>query len=425
MNYTKKIKDAVDKQTALLEKAKAENRVFSDEEKSSFDVLQAEIVSLQETAERASKAASNHAGIVDPVDVAPVVIVGKDHAAERPFANMREQLVAIKNVSTGVTDERLIKMNNALGLNVGKGSDGGFALQPSFLGMAIETALKEDPVISRVDSFAIQQGSNKVEWNDFEEESVATTVMGGVRAYWTAEATATTATKPKMKEKSLKLQKLMGVSYSSYELDTASNFSEQVFQRGFTAAILKEVGAAIVEGDGVGKPLGLNKSGSLVTVSKESAQTADTVLWQNIVKMAPRLIDTAGNVVWVVHPDVLQQLYAMYFDPATANNMSRVFIPGGANGSTTPFMLGYPVIVSQNCAAIGDLGDILFTNLSDYLMVYRGGIASDVSIHVQFLTAENTYRFIYQMNGMPKREKPLTIKNSALQRSNIVTLQAR
>jgi len=50
-----------------------------------------------------------------------------------------------------------------------------------------------------------------------------------------------------------------------------------------------KVNDAILNGDGVGKPLGILNAGCTVTVSKESSQAADTVKAQNIAKMWSRM----------------------------------------------------------------------------------------------------------------------------------------
>jgi HK97 family phage major capsid protein len=86
---------------------------------------------------------------------------------------------------------------------------------------------------------------------------------------------------------------------------------------------------------------------------------------------------------------------------------------------------GRPIIETDHCAALGDKGDIIFADLSDYMLITKGGVIADTSMHVQFLAAENCYRFIFRANGMPKKNSALTIKNSSNTRSSFVTLAAR
>jgi HK97 family phage major capsid protein len=86
---------------------------------------------------------------------------------------------------------------------------------------------------------------------------------------------------------------------------------------------------------------------------------------------------------------------------------------------------GRPIVESDHCSALGTIGDINFVNFEDYIMIFKGGLQQDYSIHVQFLTAQNCFRFIFYANGMPKRSSALTIKNSSNTRSSTVKLQTR
>lgn len=99
-------------------------------------------------------------------------------------------------------------------------------------------------------------------------------------------------------------------------------------------------------------------------------------------------------------------------------------MPASSQG-TLATMKGRPIIESDLCATLGTVGDINFVDLSQYMLITKGGVQSDVSMHVQFLAAENCYRFIFRANGMPKKNTALTIKNSSNTRSSFVTLATR
>ena len=74
---------------------------------------------------------------------------------------------------------------------------------------------------------------------------------------------------------------------------------------------------------------------------------------------------------------------------------------------------------------MGDKGDVILGDPKGYLVISKGGIQSAFSIHVAFLSAENCFRFTFRANGRPKRQKQITIKNSANKRGDFVTLAAR
>jgi HK97 family phage major capsid protein len=357
----------------------------------------------------------------------PIFATPKDHKPLILFSNFADQLKAVRNAAiNGTVDQRLAKLNAqnaALGANEGNPDEGGYAVQSDFAGMMMDTAAKAGEILSRVDTYQISGNANRVEWTEIDESSIATTVFGGVQVYWAAEAAAVTASKPKLTDRELKLQKLMGIAYATYELENDSNFASQLYSRAFALAIQRELEGCVISATGAGKPLGYLKGGALVTAAAEAGQAADTVVWENIVKMYNLALNPSDpNYVWLVHPDVSEQFDYLTFPIGTGG--VPVYLPAAQQGAVTT-LKSKPVIPSDHCSAIGDVGDISYVDLSQYLMIYKGGVQADTSMHVQFLTAENCYRFIFRANGMPKRNKTLTIKNSSKARSPFVTLAAR
>jgi HK97 family phage major capsid protein len=385
-------------------------------------------ISMQETMDNGKNFDANGDEVKDtkPVNT-PVHAEPKDHTLLHLFDNFAEQLKAVKNAAVnGTVDERLAQINNAAqGANEGTPEEGGYVVQSDIAQSMMDSAAQAGNILPLVDTYTISGNSNRVEWTEIDESSVATTVFGGVQAYWASEAASVTASKPKLMEKELKLQKLMGIAYATYELDQDSNFTSQLYTRAFTLAIQRELESCIISaaGTGAGKPLSIMKSGALISVPKESGQAADTVKWENIVKMYNRALngDNAGYV-WLMHPDVSEQLDFLNFPIGTGG--VPVYLPAAIQGSV-PTLKGKPIVKSDHCAALGDKGDINYVDLSQYMLITKGGVQADSSMHVQFLTAENCFRFIFRANGMPKRDKALTIKNSSNTRSPFVTLDAR
>ena len=126
--------------------------------------------------------------------------------------------------------------------------------------------------------------------------------------------------------------------------------------------------------------------------------------------------------VWLAHPDTSEQFDFMQFPVGTGG--VPVYLQEAKEGSVAT-LKGHAIVESDHCSAIGDAGDISYVNLKDYLLITKGGVQADTSMHVAFLTAQNCFRFIFRANGMPKKASKLTIKNSSTQRSSFVTLGAR
>lgn len=426
------LKQLIEAQNAIYNKIIAGNRAPDEEEQKEIDRIEVEIVNAKKIEEVQAKLAKNRLeqDKIEKEDKTPVNNIlfaepKSESAQPKLFKNLVEQLKAVKDQATsGIVDERLLKINNAAtGMNEGNGADGGFAVQTDFAGMMMETAVKAGNILPLVDRYEVSGNSNSVKWVDIDETSVASTVYGGVQVYWAAEAGTVTATKPKLIEKKMELEKLMGVAYATYELDSDSSFISQLYSKAFTTAIQRELENTVINGVGAGKPLGFLKGNNLVSVAKESGQTASTVLWENIVKMSNRALNfNTGNYVWLCHDDVQEQLDFLAF-PVGVGGVP-VYLPASAQG-TIATLKGKSIITNDNCAALGTVGDINLVDLKEYMLITKGGVQADTSMHVQFLAAENCFRFIFRANGMPKKNSALTLKNSANTRSSFVTLATR
>ncbi len=79
----------------------------------------------------------------------------------------------------------------------------------------------------------------------------------------------------------------------------------------------------------------------------------------------------------------------------------------------------------EQCNNIGGVGDIILGDLSQYLLIDKGGINTASSIHVRFLYDESVFRFIYRVDGQPIWNKPVTPFKGSNSLSPFVTLAAR
>ena len=426
--FKKLLNAKITAQQALVSAAIAENRAMNDVEIASFNALQIEITNLEASmaAEvKVNAAEAERTKIVNsPLYATPST---PNPVGIKPFANFGDQLKAVKNVAvTGMGDERLNKLNKEYlnapsGANEGLPEDGGFAVQTDFAGMMMTTAAQAGNILPLVDRYEVGASSNAVKWIDIDETSVATTVFGGVQVYWAAEAATVAATKPKLKEMRLELEKLLGFAYATYELDQDSTFISQLYTKAFTTAIQRELEACIVSKVGGGIPQSILNNASLVSVAKELNQPADTIVWENLSALYNRNLNKT-NAVWLAHPDSADQFDFLTF-PIGVGGVP-VYLGASSVGSVST-LKGRPIVETDHCSALGDKGDIIFADLNEYMLITKGGIQADTSMHVQFLTAENCFRFIFRANGMPKKNTALTIKNSAKKRSSFVTLDAR
>lgn len=428
MNFKALIKAKLDEQEILLTTASAEGRGLSDEEQTKYDALDKEIERLEASQAAADKHAKKIEDDKTPVNEPLYAQPKKNEGGVKVFNNFGEQLKAVKRAASGNVDERLMQLNKeynaASGMNENNGGDGGFAVQTDFAGILLDSAAKSGDILPNVSKYEIGPGKNSVEWVTLDETDLSASVCGGVFVAWAAEAETIAASKPKLKKNKMELEKLLGFAYSTYELDDDSAFISQLYLDSFTIAIQRALEAAIISGDGIGKPIGLLNAGSKVTVPKETNQDASTILWENITHMYNRALnkDAISYYTFLMHPDAADQVDFLTFPVGTAGE--PIYLPISQAGNVTQ-LKGKPIIESDHCSALGTEGDIIFANLKDYMLITKGGVRTDTSIHVLWSTAENAFRIIFRANGMPMRNKSLKLKNSSLDRSTIITLGTR
>lgn len=423
-----KLKEIRDKANGLFNKVKGEGRVFTADEQKEFDGYLAEIKTVQQTIDSMKEFERIQDGLnqtITPIDYGKP----KDNNPKL-FKNLGDQLLAIQKagMNPNNVDPRLVEINNAAsGSQSGTGPDGGFTIQTDLSSPIIDTAFKESGLLSMCDTYDLSENANGVNTKEIDESSIASTVYGGVISYWGSEAGTVDASKPKFSDFKLDLAKIMGIGYATDELLQDSRFMSQLYSRSFSAAIMRTLENGIIGGDGVGKAMGILKSGALITVDAENAQTADTLVHKNIVNMWLRADHKRRqDMVWLLHPDLEEQLETMIFTGSTSNPIP-LYLPAGGlgNNSSTGTIKGRPVILTDSCSAIGDVGDIILSDMKQYRIIRKGGIQEAQSIHVRFVYGENTFRFTFRVNGAPAKKSPLTIKNSSKTRSPFVTLAAR
>jgi HK97 family phage major capsid protein len=343
----------------------------------------------------------------------------------KDFKGFGDFLMAVRSASVtpGNADyQRLIK-NSASGANESVDAEGGFLVQTDFVSQLMEDAYETGVLPNRCQRIPVSANSNALTMNGVDESSRANgSRYGGVQAYWEGEADELQSSKPKFRKIELKLKKLTGLCYATDELLQDASALQGVIQRAFASEFGFKLDDAIIRGTGAGQPLGILNSGSLVTVAKETSQPADTVVYENVVKMYARC--NGRNPEWYINRQLIPQLAFMSIPVGTAG--VPVFLPAnGAAGRPYNTLLGLPINMIEQASALGDVGDITLGDFQEYLLADKGSMESAVSIHVRFLYAEQAFRFILRIDGQPLRSKALTPYKGSDELSAFVTLAER
>ncbi len=327
----------------------------------------------------------------------------------RRFKSLGEQLMAVKNfgISHGqIIDERL---KAPTGLEEGIPAEGGFLVQTDFATALIEKTFATSDIISRVFRIPISANSNSIKIPAVADSNRADgSRSGGILAYWAGEGATKTPSYARFAQIALELKKLVGLTYCTDELLQDASALEAWIMRAFANEFDFKIADAIINGDGAAKPLGILNSPCLVTVTAETGQGASTIVAENIIKMwASRFGPNSGSYVWLINQNIEPQLYTMSLAVGTGG--IPVYMPaGGLSGLPYGTLMGRPVIPCEQAASLGTAGDIILADLSQYVMIDKGGVQSASSIHVLFTTDETAFRFVYRCDGQPMWSTYLT-----------------
>jgi len=406
----------LDQASKLVDVAKSEGRAFSGEEKTNYDKMMDEVRNFNSQIEMLEKAEEVRKSTIlggAPTDPQPQTRKG--------FASLGEFAQAVVRGE----DPRLAEYR-ASGMNEAVPSEGGFFVQKDFASELIKAAFDTSLLGNKCRRWGLTSAANGIKIPAINETSRADgSRRGGIRGYWANEAATVTASKPAFSQVELTLNKLFCLGYMTEEILADAGVLGTMLSELFAEEIGFKLDDAIVNGDGAGKPLGIMNSPALVTVSKEGAQAADTVVFENIVKMWSRLIASSrSNAVWLINQDVEPQLYGMSLAVGTGG--VPVYLPaGGLTGAPHSTLFGRPVLPIEQCDTVGDLGDIVLADLSQYYLADKGGMQAASSVHVKFIYDEMTFRTTYRVDGQPAWKSPITPFKSSNTLSPFVTLQAR
>lgn len=430
MNWQQIIKNSVQKQKELLEAAKNEGRAFSDAEQKSFDDLQAKIENAQKMLELENKAAANAASVpttptTNSDDIVPMQNVTVKNSPPK-WNGIGDMLQAVRNHAlTGNLDDRF--QNAALGGNETVPSDGGFLVGETMAQDVLKRTYETSVLAPRCRQRSVTNGNRYVQ-NYIDETSRADgSRYGGVQGYWVAEAGTITASKPKLGKIELELQKLAGLYYATDELLEDAPLLAQDVANWYGEEFGFKIDDAIFRGNGTGKPTGFLNSNALIEVAKESGQAADTIVYENIVKMWSRMYARSrATSAWFINQEIEPQLNTMAQTLGTSG--VTVYLPaGGLSEAPYATLYGRPVIPIEHASALGDVGDIVLADMNQYLLVDKAnrGIKQARSIHVAFVTDQEAFRFTIRVNGQSIWQSPLSPYKGAKTLSPFVALAER
>lgn len=420
--------DTKKKLRAMLDKASAESRDLNETEGADYDKELLALGQIEKSLEREEALLERERqtpAIDDPNEEAA-------RAAGAPgqksgFATFGEFLGAVirhERSKGRVSDPRLLAA--AAGGSEAVPADGGFLVQKDFSSELLMRMYQTGEIVKRCRKIPIGPKSNGVKINAIDEDSRADgSRWGGVLAYWVNEAQTLTASKPKFRQVELQLQKLIALCYATDELLEDASALEAVISQAFAEEMTFKVEEAIINGTGAGQPLGILNSGAVIQQAKDAADSTATISTLDVLNMWSRLWSRSrANAVWLIDQSIEPKLYPLTLGSGSLAQI-LLYTPPGQNGNDYGLLMGRPVVPHEHGAAVGTPGDIVLADFNQYVLIDKGGVRQDYSIHVNFLSDEGVFRFVYRVDGQTWWKKPLTPKSTGPTLSPFISLATR
>lgn len=388
---------------------KEEIKALFDEQKTSI----AELVKIEASA-AATKA------VTDVLDKLPEVkaqlngeIKVTKAAEDQPFEKPGHFFMAVKNaaINPWQIDPRLKSLvapkdeTKATGLSEAQPSQAGFLVPQQTAAGILEKMYNTGTLLGQMTNRDPVTGNNMT-YNIVDETSRADgSRNGGITGYWGAEGGTKTASKPTFRQLELKLKKVYALCVATDELLEDAPALESWLARTVPSELRFKVEDAIINGDGVGKPLGILSSPAFKSATRADA---NVIAAGDIGRMWAARYAGVNDYIWLGNQSIFPQLLTM-----SIGNFPVFVSSGGLSGLPYSTMLGRPYYDIEYAPALGTLGDLMLVSPSQYQMIEKsGGIQSASSIHVYFTTDESAFRFVYRVDGAPTWRTTLTLKDS-------------
>lgn len=323
-------------------------------------------------------------------------IYGNDLAATSPtqgFASPVDFFKAIRNsaASPGSTDRRLVAAKAAATTfaNEGSGPEGGWAMPTQYAQNIVKAVLGDGSLAGRMNPM---QSASSVYQIPVDE----TTDWGstGIQAAKTAEGGSATVSNLALVNRTVTLYKATAMVNVSEELAIDNPAVVQHITRSMAGRLNAILNKWIVNGSGAGEPWGILKAPALVSVDKDSGQTASTITKGNLSKMAGRCLDADQGAFWLASPSAVIGLEDVLL--GAGGNTGADFQRGFG-----PPILGFPVVRSVEAAAIGTAGDCTLVAPSGFISLVKGSVQSDATIFFYFDQGLTTLRAYVRYGQVP------------------------
>jgi HK97 family phage major capsid protein len=237
---------------------------------------------------------------------------------------------------------------------------------------------------------------------------------GGVEVNWTAEGETVGDSDAKLTDVSLEPQEVSGsITVSNKLLRNAAAMNAMLTEL-LRGAMIEAEDDAFIQGDGVGKPLGILNSDGAILVSRN---TSSKIVYEDVIKMMSKVY-SQSNLMWVASQSAFEDIKDM---KDSAGN--RVYTGPNLVKGTPASLEGIPLEFTGNLPTIGKKGDLMLVDMRYYWIKDGSGPFIAVSKHVKFMNNKTVIKIVRNTDGQSWVKEPLTLRDGQSKVSPFVVLQ--
>jgi HK97 family phage major capsid protein len=290
------------------------------------------------------------------------------------------------------------------------GAGYGYLVKPERLAGYFEIAMEDSLIEPFVRNIPVGATDN-VLWPALDQNFIPgigqTASAAGIRVFRKGEITRRQPSDAQIREIQFKIADLTGYTALSRDL-IADNYisSVAIVQDLFLRALAFTKDFEYVNGDGVGRPMGIRKSNALLTATRKAANKICLEDLQSMMAIFHQ--GRARSSMWIAHQSCFTELANVKFGGTNApaflpnasiDQTSAVSLVSGSSSSDVRFvtqgtLLGRPIrFTTDKLELLGTPGDIMLVDASSYGVASRQGVEIGVSDQFLFDTDQIAYRF--------------------------------
>lgn len=286
-------------------------------------------------------------------------------------------------------------------------SSGGFAIPEPLAAQWLDDSIESEIIRPRATVWPMESATRKVPGWDTATQTSGT-LFGGFAMEFLGEEGEGTKQTGKLRAIQLTAKKgAIFVDISNELREDGQGFEAQL-DRAMRTSIGYGLDKYFIGGVGAGQPLGIRNAGSKISITKETGQKADTLVWESLTKMFSRMYPAGlQRAVWLANPSTVPQLLTLSIAVGTGGSYIPV-MTRGANGFE---ILNRPVLFTSHMPTLGDADDIMFVDLSQYCIGIRREVKLEKSIIPGWTKDLMSYRVLLRFDGQAMWDKAITPEN--------------